>query len=63
MAGEYKQHYTQFQRDPGQFWLEQSKRIPTTGQSGIRKTPVPNATIAKILIPAVARCTADVPSI
>lgn len=28
MAGEYKQHYTQFQRDPGQFWLEQSKRIP-----------------------------------
>lgn len=28
MAGEYKQHYTQFQRDPSQFWLEQSKRIP-----------------------------------
>ncbi|WP_462146902.1 acetate--CoA ligase [Pseudoalteromonas gelatinilytica] len=28
MAGEYQQQYQQFQRDPGQFWLGQSKRIP-----------------------------------
>nr|WP_259369901.1 propionyl-CoA synthetase [Pseudoalteromonas sp. MT33b] len=27
MSGEYQQQYQQFQRDPGQFWLEQSKRI------------------------------------
>ena len=27
MAGEYQQQYQQFQRDPGQFWLEQSKRF------------------------------------
>lgn len=28
MAGEYQQQYQQFQRDPGLFWLEQSKRLP-----------------------------------